>query len=92
MGASRASLWLSAMVALASALLTPPTPGRSPALTRRLSPTSRPTCPQLTARRAATTPDPTPVEVTGVPTVVESTIEAYLVLSVNHAADGTEVE
>ena len=91
MGVARAALWLFALVALSAALLT--LQPRSAAFAHATVVAHEPAgLPAAHCSGSSYHPDPTPVEVTGVPIVVESTTEEYFVLYVKHEVDGTELE
>ena len=91
MGLARASLWLLALIALSAALLT--LQPRSAAFAHRaVVAHEQAGLPAAHCSGRSYHPDPTPVEVTGVPIVVESTTDEYFVLYVKHDVDGTEVD
>ena len=91
MGVARAALWLLALIALASALLAlqprPAAFAHSAVVAHEQA-----ALPSAHCSGSSYHPDPTPVEVTGVPIVVESTTEEYFVLYVKHEVDGTDLE
>ena len=91
MGVARAALWLLALIAFASALLAlqprPAAFAHSAVVAHEQA-----ALPSAHCSGSSYHPDPTPVEVTGVPIVVESTTEEYFVLYVKHEVDGTELE
>ena len=83
MGVARAALWLFALVALSAALLT--LQPRSAAFAHATIVAHEPAgLPAAHCSGSSYHPDPTPVEVTGVPIVVESTTDEYFVLYVKH--------
>ena len=91
MGVARAVLWLFALVALSAALLT--LQPRSAAFAHATVVAHEPAgLPAAHCSGSSYHPDPTAVEVTGVPIVVESTTDEYFVLYVKHEVDGTELD
>ena len=90
MGMARAALWLLALVALSAALLT--LQPRSAAFAHSAVVTHEQTgLPAAHCSGSSYHPDPTPIDVTGVPIVVASTTAEYFVLYVTFDVDGTEL-
>ncbi len=90
MGLARASLWLLALIALASALLALQPRSAAFAHTARVA-HEQAGLPAAHCSGSSYHPDPTAVAVDAVPIVVESTTDEYFVLYVTVNVDGTEL-
>ena len=90
MGVARASLWLLALIALASALLALQPRSAAFAHTARVA-HEQAGLPAAHCSGSNYHPDPTAVAVDAVPIVVESTTDEYFVLYVTVDVDGTEL-